>query len=75
MNPWAMLGLLILCLIVVCLYVKFWADIISPGPDRQHLPPEEPRMPLAPPPKPTDSLQSVLPPHGMRDGQDWHRDG
>ncbi len=33
-NPWAMLGLLIVCLIVVCLYVKFWADIISPGPTR-----------------------------------------
>ncbi len=34
MNPWALIGLLLLCLIVVWLWVKLWADIISPGPTR-----------------------------------------
>ncbi len=49
MSPWAMLGLLILACVVAWLWLKLWADIISPGPTRSD--------------------------HGMRDGQDWHRDG
>ncbi len=34
MSPWAMLGLLIVCVIAVTLWLRLWADIISPGPER-----------------------------------------
>ncbi len=34
MNPWAMLGLLIVCVVAVTLWTRVWADIVSPGPER-----------------------------------------